>query len=277
MYFWVVTSRKALLSAGLLAAATYLLLWLAVSVNWSGLTVADSWVLRQFHDAGAHHPAWTGFWQAVSDVLSPTALRIVALVGVIVALLRRAIGVAVFLILTVGAMGLVTVTAKALADRPRPDTALTVESSTAFPSGHALGATVGVLAFITVAWPHLRPSMRRPVAVVGVVLIVLVGVARVALNVHHPSDVLAGWSLGLLYYLLCMPLLGAGFPGSGESEGGVGSKNRSSFSRTNAAHKDRVADETTQQRYSLSGPRLRRSACTDSVPQFAVPLWWRRW
>jgi membrane-associated phospholipid phosphatase len=32
----------------------------------------------------------------------------------------------------------------------------------------------------------------------------LVGFARVALNVHHPSDVVAGWALGFLYYLLCL-------------------------------------------------------------------------
>lgn len=212
MYSWVVTSSKALLSVGLLIAVIYLLLWLAVSVNWPWLEVADNWVLRQFHDAGEHRPAWTLFWQAVSDVLSPTALRIMALIGVTVALLRRATGVAVFLILTVGAMGLVTVTAKALADRPRPDTALTLESSTAFPSGHALGITVGVLAFITVAWPHLSPSMRRSAVGVGVVLIVLVGVARVALNVHHPSDVLAGWALGLLSYLVCLAVLRRAVP-----------------------------------------------------------------
>jgi undecaprenyl-diphosphatase len=84
---------------------------------------------------------------------------------------------------------------------------LILESSSAFPSGHALGVTVAVLAFITLAWPHLHRAMRGPVAVVGVATVALVGLARVALNVHHPSDVLAGWALGLLYFLLCMTVL----------------------------------------------------------------------
>lgn len=202
-----------LISAGLLAGMLYALLWIGVAANWAWLDAADNWVLRQFHDAGATRPGWIRFWEAVSDVFSPTALRIVALGAIVVALIRRNTRIAVFLLLTVGAMGLVTVTAKALADRPRPDTALTVESSTAFPSGHALGATVAVLALITVLWPHLQPSARGPVIAIGVALILLVGLARVALNVHHPSDVLAGWALGYLFYLLCLVVLRPRVPG----------------------------------------------------------------
>jgi undecaprenyl-diphosphatase len=200
-------STKVLVAAGLLAAGVYALLWLAVATDWRWLDVADSWVLRQFHDGSAHHPGWIGFWRAVSDVLSPTVLRIVAVVAVIAAVVRGKTRAAVFLVLTLGAMGLVTVTAKALADRPRPGTALALETSTAFPSGHALGMTVGALAFITVLWPHLSASMRRHAGVVAFTLIVLVGVARVALNVHHPSDVLAGWVLGFLYYLMCVAVV----------------------------------------------------------------------
>ena len=62
--------------------------------------------------------------------------------------------------------------------------------------------TVGILTFITVLWPTIRERWRILLACTGVALILLVGFARVALNIHHPSDVLAGWSLGVAYYLV---------------------------------------------------------------------------
>jgi membrane-associated phospholipid phosphatase len=207
VYSLLVVSRKALVRVIVPAATLYVLLWIAVAGNWAWLDGADNWMLRQFHRVGAHQAGWIGFWEAVSDVLSPTALRVVALGVIIAALIRRSTWTVVFLLLTVGGMGLVTVAAKALVGRPRPDAALILESSSAFPSGHALGATVAVLAFITLARPHLHRATRTPVAVVGVATVALVGLARVALNVHHPSDVVAGWALGLLYFLLCMAVL----------------------------------------------------------------------
>ena len=50
-------------------------------------------------------------------------------------------------------------------------------------------------------------TVTTTVAVVGAGLVFLVGFARVILNVHHPSDVVAGWALGYLYYLLCVRLV----------------------------------------------------------------------
>jgi len=55
----------------------------------------------------------------------------------------------------------------------------------------------------------LLPMIRsRPIRVAAIAVsalsVLMVGVARVALNVHHPSDVIAGWSLGYLYFLVCL-------------------------------------------------------------------------
>lgn len=198
-----VRSRKSLVTTVAVAAgAVYILLWAAVAARWAWLDVADTWTLQRFHEFGVHRRGWIDFWVAVSGLLN--VLRFVAVVAVVVALVRHQFRLAAFLLLTVAGMGVVTATAKAISERPRPDTALAFAASTAFPSGHALGMTVGVLAIITVLWPRMTGAMRGFAVVVGAAVVLTVSLARVALNVHHPSDVVAGWALGIVYYLLCM-------------------------------------------------------------------------
>jgi undecaprenyl-diphosphatase len=97
---------------------------------------------------------------------------------------------------------------KALVDRPRPATALVYESSTSYPSGHALGVMAGVLGLAIAAQPLLRGRWRTPLFIAGAVIVIAIGVGRVVLNVHNPSDVLAGWALGYLWVLACLPVLG---------------------------------------------------------------------
>lgn len=186
------------------AAATYAVLFTGLVAQWAWLEAADAWVLHRFHDYGANRPGWVGFWRAVSTVLGPASLRILALAGIAVALLRRRVRTAAFVALSVLGMGLVTAAAKALSERPRPATALAFEASTAFPSGHALGIAVAVLVVATVSWPALSGSQKTVMVAGGAFVVLLVGVSRVALNVHHPSDVLAGWALGYLWYLACL-------------------------------------------------------------------------
>ncbi len=207
VYICCVISKKALVAAGLPAVAVYALMWTGVGLHWGWLAAVDHWTLGRFHDVNVANTGWTGFWRAVSDLLGPSALRVLALIGVIVAFIRRRPRIAVFLVASFMTAALMTGVAKFLADRPRPDTALVFAGSTSFPSGHALGITVGVLAFTTVLWPLVAPARRIPVIAIGVALVVLVGLSRVALNVHHPSDVVAGWALGVLCYLLCMAVV----------------------------------------------------------------------
>jgi len=73
-----------------------------------------------------------------------------------------------------------------------------------FPSGHAMGAAVtyltlaALLARITGRW-HVKAYLLM----LGVALTVLVGLSRVYLGVHWPTDVLAGWAAGAAWALLC--------------------------------------------------------------------------
>lgn len=199
--------RPWVIAAAVAAVLIYAAMWVGYVQNWAWLDAVDTGLLRASHDFGVTRPGWVSFWVAFCIVLGPSGFRVIALVLIIVALLRRNLQTALFLIVSIELMGLVTEVAKRIAGRPRPATALTNAVSSSFPSGHALGVTVGVLALLTVAWPFIGQRLRAPVAVLGAAVIFAVGFSRVLLNVHHPSDVVAGWALGLLYYLLCMRLV----------------------------------------------------------------------
>lgn len=199
-----------------IALLTYALLWLGFVENWPWITALDDGTLRLFHDFGVTRPGWITFWNAISAAFGPTGMRLIAAVGIIAAALRRQWRTVGFLAVVVMLTGPLTAAAKAISDRPRPDTALAFASSTSFPSGHALGAMVGVLTFLTLLWPHIPARGRPPVIAVGTLIILTVGLSRIALNVHHPTDVAAGWALGYLWYRLCLWIIPP-WPRSGSS------------------------------------------------------------
>ncbi|HEV7651199.1 MAG TPA: phosphatase PAP2 family protein [Actinophytocola sp.] len=95
---------------------------------------------------------------------------------------------------------------KNLVARARPDDAhLVLVNSWAYPSGHSLTSTavLGVLAVLAYRRVRSRPA-RVAIAVSGVALIGAVGVSRVYLGVHWPTDVLAGWLVGALWLAVCL-------------------------------------------------------------------------
>jgi len=93
---------------------------------------------------------------------------------------------------------------KVVIERPRPDNALTEHffgpDSFSFPSGHVVRA---VALFAALAWVFAPRHWRLRLALLGGLVAGLVmGYARVALNVHWPTDALGGALLGLAWFAL---------------------------------------------------------------------------
>ena len=108
---------------------------------------------------------------------------------------------ALWLGLTVTGGALLGTAVKVSMERIRPESAgiLTSAEGFAFPSGHARGATtVYVAVTLVVGWQLLHPHRRSRVASFALVtaLVGAVGISRVLLGAHWPSDVLGGWLLG---------------------------------------------------------------------------------
>jgi len=190
-----------------LAMAVYVTLWFGWSMQWAWLDAVDAWGLGAFFRFGVDHPAWVRFWQVLCTVLGPNAFRIVGLVVIIVALRRRQFRLALFLVFSVELSGLVTEALKAAAHRPRPTTALVYAPSWSFPSGHALGVSAAVLALTVVVLPRVRRDRWGWVIAAGVLTVLVIGFGRVVLNVHNPTDVLAGWAAGYLWFAASLLVL----------------------------------------------------------------------
>lgn len=186
------------------AVVVYALMWIGYASHWNWLAAIDSSSLEATHRYAIAHPGWVTAWDVFCTIFGPTTFRLLALVGIFIALVRRDIRVAMFLLISVELSVLVTDIAKGAAHRPRPDMALVLPPSTSFPSGHAVGVMVGVLALLTVARPVARGPLRAWLIAGGAVIVIAVGVGRAVLNVHYPSDVVAGWALGYLYFAACL-------------------------------------------------------------------------
>lgn len=90
--------------------------------------------------------------------------------------------------------------------RPRPDLVdhLVNVSSASFPSGHAmLSAAIYLTLGALLARTEARRSVRGFLFGVAMFLTLIIGVSRVYLGVHYPTDVLAGWSMGAAWALVC--------------------------------------------------------------------------
>jgi membrane-associated phospholipid phosphatase len=90
---------------------------------------------------------------------------------------------------------------KAFLARERPDVLepIIVEHGFSFPSGHATLSMVayGVLA-VLVTRSFVVPLVERLIVAIAVTLVFLIGLSRVWLGVHYPTDVIAGWIAGAL-------------------------------------------------------------------------------
>jgi undecaprenyl-diphosphatase len=125
-------------------------------------------------------------------------------------LLRGKRASALYLLVAVGGGLLLSTLGKEFFARPRPDLVPhgSFVHTASFPSGHSMLSAVTYLT-LGVLVARTLPQRRLKVYVLGLAALVtiLVGISRVYLGVHWPSDVLAGWLAGVVWACLC--ILGA--------------------------------------------------------------------
>jgi undecaprenyl-diphosphatase len=193
----------AALGLGLLAAtvALALFVWLGYQVRTGeptsfDLTVRDG--LRSMETARL-----TGIMWGASVYAEPVRLLPLGLVAAAVFLLRGWRRGARLVLVTLFGAVLLDVGFKALFARARPVAFFDyypAPTSFSFPSGHALFATC-FFGGIAVLVSHRLESRISQVLVwlVAVAVILLIGVSRIYLGVHYPTDVIGGFAVGVIW------------------------------------------------------------------------------
>jgi undecaprenyl-diphosphatase len=170
----------------------------------------DERVLRMLRDPADPSVARGPRWLAVSaeEVTALGGVTVLCLVTLAVCgflvLARRYRTLLLVLAATLGG-GVLNTLLKQLFSRPRPSVVphLTEVMTQSFPSGHAmLSATVYLTLGGLLAQLAERRRLKAYIIGVALLLCLVVGLTRVYLGVHYPTDVLAGWVAGLSWALL---------------------------------------------------------------------------
>lgn len=171
----------------------------------------DEWLLQGLRRPGSAQlpvgPRW--LMEAAQDitVLGGRSFLVLTTVSVVGYLRLERKHRAMWLVAVAAAGGgLLTTGLKYVIGRGRPDIVphLVTVTSPSFPSGHAMLAAV---VFLTLGALLARFAARRRTKLyllgLAFLLTFLVGSSRVYLGVHYPTDVLAGWCIGLAWALVC--------------------------------------------------------------------------
>ncbi|GIF20555.1 undecaprenyl-diphosphatase [Actinoplanes tereljensis] len=176
------------------AAVAFALLTAIVVGRVGPLLSFDGWISGAAHTVALAHPLWRATMLAVTATGSTVVLGPLAAVGCLILLAfgrwRPAVFAAVALTVTHTARLLVLIAVA----RPRPADRLAAASSYSFPSGHSTASAAFALVLVLVCWPLLKQRWSRVVLAVGAgAWAFAVGLSRVALVVHWPTDVLGAW------------------------------------------------------------------------------------
>jgi undecaprenyl-diphosphatase len=196
-----------------LGACVLLLLfvYLAGEVTEGDTQAFDTRILRALRDPADPSkpigPAWVE--SALLDLTAlggPTVLALVVMAVVGFLVLQTRYRTAWFVVGTAISGELIDAVMKHAFNRPRPTVVphLRVAFSTSFPSGHAMESAI---VYLTLGAILMRVAQTRLTKFyclgMAMLLTALVGVSRVYLGVHYPTDVLGGWTIGFVWASVC--------------------------------------------------------------------------
>jgi undecaprenyl-diphosphatase len=198
-----------LVSLLIVAGGLWLFLEIADEMREGELEHIDRALLLLFRDGAGEPlgPAWLE--EAMRDLTALGSTLVLTIITLAAAGYLELAGkrrAAVFLVVAIGGGVALGFALKAGFERPRPDLVAHGAKvfSASFPSAHSmLSAIVYLTLGMLLARVQPRRRLRIYLIALAILLTLAIGISRLYLGVHWPSDVLAGWALGASWAMLC--------------------------------------------------------------------------
>ena len=166
-----------------------------------------NWIIEidyavQQYVLSTHQEMYIGFWNVLTSLACKEAIIVFALIAMGIFLYKKNwLRTLELLVITIGTAGTVLIM-KFLINRVRPIGSFVLETGPSFPSWHAAAAIMFFgFVFFVLAGAVKNRYTRIGMHVLGMILIVLEPISRLALNVHYSSDVLAGLVIGAVWLI----------------------------------------------------------------------------
>jgi undecaprenyl-diphosphatase len=171
----------------------------------------DTRVLQALRDPAAPArpigPAWLeGAMIDLTAIGGPTVLGLIVAVVIGFLILQTRYRTAIVVGITSFSAELLSHILKGVFNRPRPSVVphLRQVFSSSFPSGHAMESAI---VYLTLGAILMRAAQSRITKIyiltIAILLTALVGISRVYLGVHYPTDVIGGWIVGFMWASIC--------------------------------------------------------------------------
>ncbi|MES2631055.1 MAG: phosphatase PAP2 family protein [Patescibacteria group bacterium] len=171
---------------------------LALSVA-NGFTVqADQAILQWINQFSS--PALDTFFVAFTQLGGVIVVTLVTLIIFGYLLYKKQYPKAVLIAAGVGGVSLLNFILKSVFERSRPDlwTWIITETNYSFPSGHSAASAALAMSIVIILW---NTKWRSTAIIAGAVYVFIIGLSRMYLGVHFPSDVIGGWLLATTWMM----------------------------------------------------------------------------
>lgn len=166
----------------------------------------DRFILIWIHSLA--NPTLDGVMQTITRLNDPDVVSVIAGFALIILLWKQCYPEAKIFVIDCAGGVILSYGLKSVFGKTRPDLwqSAIKEVSFSYPSGHALGSTV-LYGFLAYLFATRFPQFSWLIYLMAVTLVGAIGLSRLYLGVHWPTDIIGGYGIGFLWLTFCITML----------------------------------------------------------------------